>query len=457
MSVVNRLFGLKEAGSTLRREITGGVVTFMTLSYIIFVQPAMLSAAKVPYDGVLFATCVASAIACFVMGFLANYPIALAPAMGHNAFFVYTVCLSLFATNANIDPNNAWKYALLANFLSGTVFLSLSFTKVRQTIMNAVPDPIKYAIAVGIGLFITLIGLEYAGIVVPSKATGVTLGDLASKPVLTSLFGLGVIIVFLALRVPGAILFGIIASTVMAFILGIAPKPEGVLSSPPNPSGTFLALFDVKLSEIPWVLFLQVLFVFLFLDMFDTVGTLIGVGEQAGLLKNGRLPRSERALLADAVGTVSGTLLGTSTVTSYIESSAGVAYGARTGLASVVVGVLFLAALFFHPIIKVVGAAIPLKNAILGGVHPMVAPALIVVGSMMFKPVKKIDFSKLENGLPAFLTMVVIPFTFSITDGIAAGFITYTLCRLVRVGLKRKDIVTAVVAGAFVIYYLVRP
>ena len=457
MSKLHRLFGITEANSSLRREIVGGLVTFMTLSYIIFVQPAMLSTANVPYEGVLFATCVASAIACFVMAFFANYPIALAPAMGHNAFFVYTVCLGLLVAKAKIDPQQAWKYALFANFISGAVFLGLSFTRVRRAVMEAVPDCLKYAIAVGIGLFITLIGLEYAGIVVPSKATGITLGSLGSKPAMVALVGVAVIVALLALRVPGAILFGIIASTVMAFAVGIAPRPEGVVSAPPDPSGTLFALFDVRLSEIPWAIFIQVLLVFLFLDMFDTVGTLIGVGEQAGLLKEGRLPRAERALFADAVGTVSGTLLGTSTVTSYIESAAGVAYGARTGLASLVTGVLFIAALFFHPIVRVVGAAVPLKSGVIGGVHPMVAPALIIVGAMMFKPVRKINLDKLDEALPAFLTMIVIPFTFSITDGIAAGFICYTLCRIARGRLAKKDIVPAVIAAAFVLYYIIKP
>ncbi|RKY13918.1 MAG: NCS2 family permease [Planctomycetota bacterium] len=455
MSGVDRFFGISAVGSNLRREIVGGIVTFMTLSYIIFVQPAMLSEVGAPYDGVLFATCVASAIACFFMGLFARYPIALAPAMGHNAFFVYTVCLGLLVAKAGIDKAEAWKYALLANFISGVVFLGLSFTRVRRAVMDAVPDSIKYAIAVGIGLFITLIGLQYAGIVVPSGATGITLGNLGSKPAIVSLVGVAVVLALLALRIPGAILFGIIASTVMASVLGAAPTPEGVVSAPPDPSGTLFALFKVKMSQIPWAIFIQVLLVFLFLDMFDTVGTLIGVGEQAGLLKDGKLERAERALLSDAVGTVSGTLLGTSTVTSYIESAAGVAYGARTGLAAVVVGVLFVVSLFFYPLIKVVGAAVPLKGGF--ATHPMVAPALIVVGAMMFKPVKKIALDKLEDALPAFLTIVIIPFTFSITDGIAAGFISYALFRLVRGKVARKDIAAMVIAAAFVFYYIIKP
>ena len=440
---VDRFFGVREQKSSFGREITGGIVTFMTMSYIIFVQPAMLEDAGMDYNAVFLATCIASAFATILMALFAKYPIALAPAMGHNAFFTYTVCLT---------GKIPWQEALLANFIAGVIFLALSSVGFRRRIMEAVPESLKHAIAVGIGLFIALIGFQFAGIVVPSPATGIQLGPITHPAVLVAIFGLAVMVVLVVKRIPGALLIGIGAATALAMALGIEYEKaaaEGSVSLAP----TFGKIFTIE--EFSFRVLIPVIFVFLFLDLFDTVGTLIGVGEQAGFIKEGKMPRAEKALFADAAGTVAGTVLGTSTVTSYIESAAGVAAGARTGLASIVTGLLFLLALPALPLVRLVGAEVPVKfqGATLG-LHPMVAGALIIVGVMMCKSVRKIDWDDIAEAIPAFLTMVVIPFTYSITDGIAAGFISYTAIRFVRRSLRKKDIVVAIIAVLFILYYV---
>ena len=415
--MLEKLFRLQESGTTVRREIVAGCTTFMTLSYIIFVQPAVLSAAGMDSGAVMAATCITSALAMVLMALLANYPIALAPGMGHNFYFTFTVCLTLGVS---------WQNALGAVFIAGVLFVLLFFVGLREKVMTILPVSLRNAIPAGIGLLIALVGLEWAGLIVDHPATYVTLGDLKSPPALLSLFGIIVIAILFALKVRGAILIGILASTVVGLITGMV-KFQGFVDLPPSIAPTFLQL------QIPNILvdpkMISVIFIFIFLDLFDTVGTLVGVGEQGGFMVDGKLPKARQALLSDAVATSAGALLGTSTVTSYIESASGISAGGRTGLTSIVTAVLMLLALFFNPLIKMVGAGYPIgENTFL---YPIVAPALIIVGSLMLKNVISIDWDDVTESIPAFLTLLLMPLTISITEGIAFGFISYALLKLV--------------------------
>ena len=415
--MLEKLFRLQESGTTVRREIVAGCTTFMTLSYIIFVQPAVLSAAGMDSGAVMTATCITSALAMLLMAFLANYPIALAPGMGHNFYFAFTVCLTLGVS---------WQNALGAVFVAGVLFILLFFVGLREKVMTILPVSLRNAIPAGIGLLIALVGLEWAGLIVDHPATYVTLGDLKSPPALLSLFGVIVIAVLFGLKVRGAILIGILASTVVGLITGMV-KFQGVVSVPPSIAPTFLKLAIPNIFVDPKMI--SVIVIFIFLDLFDTVGTLVGVGEQGGFMVNGKLPRARQALLSDAVATSAGALLGTSTVTSYIESASGISAGGRTGLTSIVTAVLMLLALFFSPLIKMVGAGYPIgENTFL---YPIVAPALIIVGSLMLKNVVSIDWDDVTESIPAFLTLLLMPLTISITEGIAFGFISYALLKLV--------------------------
>ena len=415
--MLEKLFRLQESGTTVKREIVAGCTTFMTLSYIIFVQPAVLSAAGMDPGAVMAATCITSAFAMVLMALLANYPIALAPGMGHNFYFTFTVCLTLGVS---------WQNALGAVFIAGVLFILLFFVGLREKVMTILPVSLRNAIPAGIGLLIALVGLEWSGLIVDHPATYVTLGDLKSPPALLSLFGIIVIAILFALKVRGAILIGILASTIVGLITGMV-KFQGFVSAPPSIAPTFLKL------QIPNILvdpkMISVIFIFIFLDLFDTVGTLVGVGEQGGFMVDGKLPRARQALLSDAVATSAGALLGTSTVTSYIESASGISAGGRTGLTNIVTAILMLLALFFSPLIKMVGAGYAVsENTFL---YPIVAPALIIIGSLMLKNVVSIDWDDVTESIPAFLTLLLMPLTISITEGIAFGFISYALLKLV--------------------------
>ncbi|GAB4332172.1 MAG: NCS2 family permease [Candidatus Abyssubacteria bacterium] len=440
------MFDLQAKGTNVRTEIVAGVSTFMTMSYIIFAQPVILSNPVCGMDSgaVLFATCVSSALATFLMGVLANYPIALAPAMGHNVFFVFTVCAHMGYT---------WEIALGANFISGALFIILSVFHFRARLMDAIPGSLKSAIAVGIGLLIALVGMEWSGLIVAHPVTYVKLGDLHSAPVLLSLAGVLVISLLFALRVQGAILIGILLTAFAGWLLGLV-KFEGIVSRPPSVSPTLLKL-DIlgAFGAGRWIDFLAVIFVFFFLDLFDTVGTLVGISERAGFLVNGKLPRAARALFSDAVGTVAGTLLGTSTVTSYIESAAGVSVGGRTGLANMATAALFLLALFFHPLAKMVGGGVQYGDVTL---YPVIAPTLIIIGSMMMTSVKSVDWEDYTESIPAFLAIIMMPLTFSITDGIAFGFISYTLLKILSGRGKELNVFVCVFAALFIIRYVLK-
>ena len=438
--MLEKLFHLQESGTTVKREIVAGCTTFMTLSYIIFVQPAVLSAAGMDSGAVMAATCITSAFAMVLMALLANYPIALAPGMGHNFYFAFTVCLTLGVS---------WQNALGAVFVAGVLFILLFFIGLREKVMTILPVSLRNAIPAGIGLLIALVGLEWAGLIVDHPATYVTLGDLKSPPALLSLFGVIVIAILFALKVRGAILIGILASTVVGLITGMV-KFQGVVSAPPSIAPTFLKL------EIPNIFvrpeMIAIIFIFIFLDLFDTVGTLVGVGEQGGFMVDGKLPKARQALLSDAVATSTGALLGTSTVTSYIESASGISAGGRTGLTNIVTAILMLLALFFSPLIQMVGAGYPIgENTFL---YPIVAPALIIVGSLMLKNVVSIDWDDATESIPAFLTLLLMPLTISITEGIAFGFISYALLKLVTGQGKQVHWLIYLFAVLFVARYI---
>lgn len=437
--MLERFFKLQAQGTTARTELVGGLTTFMTMSYIIFVQPAVLGAAGMDPGAVMTATCVSSALGTIVMAALTNYPIAQAPAMGHNFFFSYIVVLTL---------GYSWQEALGAVFVAGALFILLSTVGLRETLMNALPGCLKNSIPVGIGLLIALVGLEWSGIVVGHPVTYVTLGDLKSIPTLVSIAGLIVMAVLFALRIRGAILLGILAALFAGLIAGII-EFTGFLSSPPSLAPTFLKL------EIPNIFLdphlITVIFIFLFLDLFDTIGSLIGVSQQAGLMKDGKLPKARGALLSDAVATSAGALLGTSTVTSYIESASGISAGARTGLSNLVVAALFILALFLSPLVHMIGSGYTQGEVTL---YPVIAPALIVVGSLMFGNIVNIKWDDYTESIPAFLTLILMPLAFSITEGISFGVISYVLLKLVSGKGKEVHWLIYIFAVLFVARYI---
>ena len=438
--LLERLFELKKTGTTVRRELLAGFTNFMTISYIIFVQPSLLSLAGMDYSAVLVATCVSSAIATFAMAFLTNYPVVLAPGMGLNAYFVFEVCQGL---------NLPWQEALGIVFISGILFFILSFVGIREAVMNAIPPSLQNAIAIGIGLFIAFIGLQMSGIITRHGATYVTRGDLLSTPVLLSLFGIAVTLTLMARKIRGAILIGILVSTIANLIFGIA-KFEGVAEMPPSIAPTF---FKLQLPNIFARLeLISVVFVFFAIDMFDSIGTLTAIGYRAELMEEGKLAKARKALITDAGSTVGGALLGTSTVTCFIESATGIAEGGRTGLTAVFTGIFMLLSLFLIPIIKIVGGGYAISQTTT--LYPIIAPALIVVGGLMLRNVTQIDWEDLTESVPAFLTMLMMPLSFSITDGIGFGLVSLAFLKLVTGRGKEVNPVVYYFALFFVACYI---
>jgi len=402
--LLDRIFRLSENQTTVRRELLAGLTTFMTMAYIVVVNPLILSGAGMPVEGVLFATCISAALATLVMGLWANYPIALAPGMSLNAYFTYSIV---------IGRGIPWQTALGVVFLSGVVFLLLTLTKAREQIVNGIPDSLKHGTAAGIGLFIAFIGLRNAGIIVASPATLVSLGKLSEPQVLLAAFGVVLIAILMARRIDSAILIGIVAITLIGIPLGISHWPQHLVSWP-QPSGT---LFKLDLRAAIKLGLAELVFIFFFVDLFDNVGTLVAVCEEGGFMRDGKLPRASRALLADAFGTIAGALAGTSTVTSYIESAAGVAAGARTGLGNLLIAALFVAAMFCSPLV----AAIPAYAT---------SPALILVGALMCGAIARVKWNELTDAVPAFLTLIVTPLTFSIATGLSLGLLSFTSIKL---------------------------
>ena len=426
--LIERYFRLQENQTTVRRELMGGLTTFLTMAYIVVVNPQILSQAGIPAEGVVFATCIASAAATLVMGLYANYPIALAPGMSLNAYFTYSVGLGMHIP---------WRTALGVIFFSGVLFLILTVTRVREQIVNGIPDCLKHATAGGIGMFIAFVGLRNAKLVVANQATLVGLGSLADREVQLACFGIALTLILMARKFNGAILAGIFATTLLGIVRGMAKRPAAIFSLP-HPSYTWLQL---DLRGAVHLGLLEIIFAFLFVDLFDNVGTLVGVCEQGGFVQKGKIPRVGRALLSDAVGTIFGALTGTSTVTSYIESAAGVAAGARTGLSNIVVAALFLVAAFCSPL----ATAIP---------GYATAPALIVVGALMTESIGRVAWSDFTEALPAFVTLLATPLTFSIATGLSLGLISFTLVKVAAGKAREVSPLLWILTALFIVRYV---
>jgi AGZA family xanthine/uracil permease-like MFS transporter len=402
--MLEKLFKIEASGSTVKTEVIAGFTTFLTMAYIIFVNPDILSATGMDRDSIFVATCLAAAVGCLIMGLWANYPIAQAPGMGLNAFFTYGVVLGM---------GHTWEVALGAVFLSGVLFLLLSIFKVREWIINAIPMSVRLGIAAGIGFFLAIIALQNAGIVVGYQPTLITLGDLTQPAALYALLGFFVIAALAYLRVTGAVMIGVLGVTVLAMLLG-HNEFGGIVSAPPSIAPTFFKLDIMGALDVALI---SVIFAFLFVDLFDTSGTLIGVAERGKLLdKDGNLPRINRAMMADSTASVAGSLLGTSTTTSYIESAAGIAAGGKTGLTAVVVAVLFLVSLFFAPL----AGSVPAYAT---------AGALLYVAVLMSGALAKVNWDDVTDAAPVMIAALAMPFTYSIADGIALAFISFAVIK----------------------------
>lgn len=450
--MLEKMFKLKENNTTVRTEVIAGITTFMTMAYILAVNPRVLSASGMDAQAVLMATAIASFIGTACMALFANYPFALAPGLGLNAYFAYTVCGTM---------GYSWQMALFAVFVEGVIFIVLSLTNVREAIFDAIPKQLKQGVSAGIGLFVAFIGMQNAGIVVNNDSTLVSMIDFTSDfhtagiSALLAIAGLFIIAVLYVKNVKGSILIGILATWIMGIlceltgVYAVVPEngyysliPEWSSFDPGAIGSVFFQCFRLDFSSLKIFDFISVVFAFLFVDIFDTMGTLIGCATKADMLdENGRLPKIKQALLADAVGTTAGAVLGTSTVTTCVESSAGVAEGGRTGLASVVTGLLFLLAIFFSPVF----VAIPSFAT---------APALVFVGFLMLSAVLNIDFSDYTEAVPAYLALLVMPLTYSVSDGIAAGIISYVFINLVSGRSKKVTVLMYILALLFICKYI---
>lgn len=434
---MEKFFKLKENNTNVRTEVMAGITTFMTMAYILIVNPITLSLADtgaehlgMDWGGVFTATALSACIATLIMALYAKLPFALAPGMGLNSFFAYYVILNLGYT---------WQFALTAVFLEGIIFIILTVFNIREAIINCIPTNIRKAISVGIGLFIAFIGLVNAGIIEVGGAI-IQLGNVKSPKALLALIGLVVTGILLAKKVKGALLYGIIIGAIVGIPMGVTPIPEGIVSMPPSLEPV---MFKFDWANVFSIDMLIVLFTFLFVDMFDTVGTLVGVSTKAGMIdEKGNIPRAKQALLADAVGTTLGACLGTSTVTTYVESAAGVAEGGRTGLTSLTTSFMFFVALFLSPLfIAIPGAA--------------TAPALILVGLFMMTPIKEINLEDYTEAIPAFLTIIMMPFAYSIADGIAFGMLSYIILKVLTGKAGEVKPITYLVSILFIIKFII--
>lgn len=447
MGTMDRFFGISHAGSTIGREVTGGITTFATMSYIVFVQPTVLSLTGMDFGSVLLATCLSSAFACVLMGIVARYPVALAPGMGENFLFAFAMCMTM---------KFSWQAALAIVFISALILTVLLLFRVRQKILEILPSCLTNSIGPAIGMFIGLIGLQWGGIVKANPATMVSLGGFHTGPAIITAACVLLIAVLYARGIYGGILVGILAACGLGLAFGVIPwNPQPV-------HFTFSTFFHLNFSELVtrWPEALTLIVLLLFLDLFDSVGTLVGVGTQAGLVKeDGTMPRAGQAFFADAVASCVGALFGTSTMTSYIESATGVAAGARTGLAAVVTGICFVFAIALAPIVRLAGQDV---GAVFYGVdvsaphvamYPAVAPALIFVGFLMMAPLRKVKWDDVTESLPAFLTIAFMVFGYGITEGIAAGCVSYTLVKLFGGRAKEVHPVMYLIALAFILRY----
>ncbi|WP_411843262.1 NCS2 family permease [Salinicoccus sp. HZC-1] len=437
---MKKYFDFEGNGTNYRREIIGGLTTFLSMAYILAVNPSVLSlqgvegipdSMRMDMGAVFVATALAAFIGCMIMGLFAKYPIALAPGMGLNAFFAFTVVLTM---------GIPWQTALTGVLFSGVIFALLTVTGLREYVINAIPMEMKMAVSAGIGFFITFVGLQSSGIITMNEATLVGLGATHDPKVLLAIGGLIITVILMAKKVPAAIFIGMIITALAGLFLGLVPKPDGIVGAVPSMEPTFGVAFDAFANpgEFFNVQFLVVVLTFLFVDFFDTAGTLVGVASQANMIKDNKLPRANRALLSDSIATITGSIFGTSTTTSYVESTAGVAAGARTGFASVVTGALFLLAIFLSPLIVTFTSEVT-------------APALIIVGALMVSNLSKVRWDQFEVAVPAFLTMFMMPLTYSIATGIAIGFVFYPIT-MIMAG-RRKE-VHPMMYALFVIFIL---
>jgi AGZA family xanthine/uracil permease-like MFS transporter len=439
--MLERLFKLKENGTTPRAELIGGATTFMAMAYIIFVNPGLLSSSMgsgMDFQSVMAATCISSAIATLLMAFLANYPIALAPGMGMNAYFSLVLCGQMGVP---------WPIALGIVFISGVIFTILTLARVREMIVNAIPSTLKLATAAGIGLFIAFLGLKDAGMIESDPAAYLKLGDLHRPETLLAVFGLVLTASLMAAKVKGGIFWGILGTGAVGLATRLISF-TGVCAVP-SIEPTLLKMNPLGALRLEY---LTPIIVFLFFDMFDTVGTLIGVGEQAGFMKNGKLPRVNRALFSDSVGTMVGAALGTSTTTSYIESAAGVSAGARTGFANLMTAGLFIVALFFCPLAEMFGGGFEIAPGVF--LHPVTAPALVIVGCLMMKCVTRMEWEDYSEAIPGFLTIIIMPLTSSISHGLAIGFISYPLIKALSGRGREVHWLVYSLAALFVLRYV---
>ncbi|MBM9887900.1 MULTISPECIES: NCS2 family permease [Deefgea] len=426
--MLESFFKLKESGTNVKTEVIAGFTTFLTMAYIVFVNPSILALTGMDFNAVFVATCLAAAMGTAIMALVANYPIALAPGMGLNAYFTFTVVQGMGVP---------WQTALGAVFISGIIFLVVSLFKVREAIVNAIPHSLKLAISAGVGMFLAIIALKNAGVVVGSPATLVTLGNIHAPQTLLAILGFFMIVAMEYRKIHGSIIISILAVTVLSIVLGLS-EFKGVFSMPPSMAPT---LMQMDLAGALNAGLLGVIFVFFFVDLFDTTGTLVGVSHRAGLLdKDGKLPRLKKALLADSVAITAGAAMGTSSTTAYIESAAGTAVGGRTGLTALVVSLLFLAALWFSPL----AATVPAYAT---------APALCYVAVLMARGLAEIEWDDLTESAPAVMTAFAMPFTFSIADGIAFGFISYTVIKLLAGRYKDLSVAVLVITALWIVKF----
>ena len=434
MEFLSNYFKFKEKETNLKSETIGGITTFLTMAYALFLIPSVLAEAGMPQGSVFVATGLAAALGTLIMGIFANFPMGLAPGVGLNAFFAYSVCLGM---------GIKWEIALSGVLASGIIFLIISATGLREMIIKAIPTNLKFAVSAGIGLFIAFIGLKNAGIVVANSATFVGLGDLTDPTVLLSIFGVIAISIFMVRGSKIAIFLGMGLTAIVGMITGLIDIPTSVISMPPSMAPTFGAAIK-NLGNIFNPEMILVIFTFLFMDFFDTAGTLVAVGSKVGLIKkDGSIENGSKALLADSIATCIGSILGTTNTTSYVESLSGASVGAKTGFSSVVVGGLFLVSLFFSPLLTVITSAVT-------------APALIIVGSLMCSSLKEIEWERSEIAIPSFLTILLMPLTYSIGEGIACGFLTYVILMIFKGKTKKVHPVMYVLSLLFIVYFAIR-
>ena len=434
MEFLSNYFKFKEKETNLKSETIGGITTFLTMAYALFLIPSVLAEAGMPQGSVFVATGLAAALGTLIMGIFANFPMGLAPGVGLNAFFAYSVCLGM---------GIKWEVALSGVLASGIIFLIISATGLREMIIKAIPTNLKFAVSAGIGLFIAFIGLKNAGIVVANSATFVGLGDLTDPTVLLSIFGVIAISIFMVRGSKIAIFLGMTLTAIVGMITGLIDMPTSVISMPPSMAPTFGAAIK-NLGNIFNPEMILVIFTVLFMDFFDTAGTLVAVGSKVGLLKkDGSIENGSKALLADSVATCIGSIFGTTNTTSYVESLSGASVGAKTGFSSVVVGGLFLVSLFFSPLLTVITSAVT-------------APALIIVGSLMCSSLKEIEWERAEIAIPSFLTILLMPLTYSIGEGIACGFLTYVILMIFKGKAKKVHPVMYVLSLLFIVYFAIR-